>query len=55
MAEVGPRFFFEVADALVGVALPRQCRMVGDPSGCEAAGVVAVAACIENYFEDSGE
>ena len=55
MAEVGPRFFFEVADAPAGVALPQQCRKVGDPSGCGAAGVVVVAACIENYFEDSGE
>merc|ERR1719376_666947 len=55
LAEVGPRFFFEVADAPVGVALPQQCRRVGDPLGCGAAGVAVVAAYIENYFEDSGE
>lgn len=55
MAEVVPRFFFEVVDAPVGVALPRQCRMVGDPLGCVAGVVVVVVAGIENYFEDSGE
>merc|ERR1719483_1779561 len=62
LAEVGPRFFFEVvvvvADAPAVVALPQLCRKAVDPWGCVAVTVVVVvaaAAGIEKDSEDSEE
>ena len=53
LAEVDPRSFFEAVDAPVAVVPLQLYRKAEDPWGCGAAVVVVVAACTENYFEDS--